>query len=76
VWVLALVGVVLVASISAPSGYFRWLSIVLAGVVLFTFIIQLALPSKEGLVLRMMASIGGAVVVLAVGTVVLLPFTL
>jgi hypothetical protein len=76
VWVLAVVGVVLVASISVPSGYFRWLSIVMAAVVLFTFIIQLALPSREGLVLRMMASIGGAVVVLAIGTAVLLPFTL
>jgi hypothetical protein len=62
--------------VSAPSGYFRWLSIVMAGVILITFAIQLALPSKEGLVLRMMASIGGAVIVLAIGTAVLLPFAL
>jgi hypothetical protein len=75
VWVLVIIGVVLVVSIAAPSAYFPWLAIVLAGAILATFVIQLALPSKEGLVLRMMASIGGAVVLLAIATVVVFPFT-
>ncbi len=57
--------------LAAPSGIYRWLAVVLAIVVLLTFIIQLALPSKEGLVLRMAASIGGAAVLLAVATGVL-----
>jgi hypothetical protein len=39
--------------------------------VLLTFVIQLALPSKEGLVLRMAASVGGAAILLAVATGVL-----
>jgi hypothetical protein len=47
------------------------LPIVLAGCVLLTFAIQLALQRKEGLVTRMMASLGGALVILAVATAVL-----
>jgi hypothetical protein len=75
VWVLVIVGVVLVGVIASPSGYFKWLAIVLAGAVVLTFVVQLALPTKEGLVLRMMASIGGSAVLLAVGTAILLPFS-
>jgi hypothetical protein len=71
VWVVAIVGAVLVGVIASPSGIYRWLSVVLGIVVLLTFVIQLALPSKEGLVLRMAASIGGAVVLLAVATGIL-----
>jgi hypothetical protein len=71
VWLVAIVGAVLVGVIIAPSDSYRWLSLVLAVTVLLTFIIQLALPSKQGLVLRMAASIGGAVIVLAVATAVL-----
>ncbi len=76
VWVAVVVGAVLVATISAPTGFFKWLSIVLAGAVLLTFAIQLALPSKEGLVIRMMASVGGAVILLAIATAIMLPFAL
>jgi hypothetical protein len=71
VWVVAVVGAVLVGTITRPSGVYSWLSIVLAVSVLLTFAIQLALPSKEGLVLRMAASIGGATILLAVATGVL-----
>jgi hypothetical protein len=71
VWVVAIVGAVLVGVIITPADLYRWLSLVLAVTVLLTFIIQLALPTKEGLVLRMAASIGGAVILLAVATAVL-----
>jgi hypothetical protein len=71
VWVVAIVGAVLIGVIATPAGIYRWLAVDLAVVVLLTFVIQLALPSKEGLVLRMAASIGGAVVLLAVATAVL-----
>ena len=71
VWVVAIVGAVVVGVLAAPSGIYRWLAVVLAVVVLLTFIIQLALPTREGLVLRMAASIGGAAVLLAVATGVL-----
>jgi hypothetical protein len=70
--VVAIVGAVLIGVIATPGGIYRWLAVDLAVVVLLTFIIQLALPSKEGLVLRMAASIGGAAVLLAVATAILL----
>ena len=70
VWVIALAGAIVGASLAASS-YLTWLPIVLAGCVLITFAIQLALQRKEGLVTRMMASLGGALVILAVATAVL-----
>jgi hypothetical protein len=71
VWVVAIVGAILVGTISHPDGIYGWLSIVLVVSVLLTFIIQLALPTKEGLVMRTAASIGGAVILLAVATGIL-----
>ena len=71
VWVVAIVGAVLVGTFSRPSGVYGWLSIVLVVSVLLTFIIQLALPTKAGLVMRTAASIGGAVILLAVATGIL-----
>ncbi len=73
VWVLVALGIVLVVTIAGPSGYFRWFSIVLASAVLVTFIIQLVLRSKEGLVIRIMASLSGTVVLLVIATAILLP---
>ena len=71
VWVAAIVGAVLVGTLAQPSGVYGWLSIVLVVSVLLTFIIQLALPTKQGLVMRTAASIGGAVILLAVATGIL-----
>lgn len=70
-WVAALVGAVLVG-IFADTAFLTWIPVVAAAVVLLTFVIQLALKRKEGLVARMIASIGGSVAILAVATVVLI----
>ncbi len=70
VWVVALVGAVVVGVLAA-SASLTWLPIVLAVSVLVTMAIQLALQRKEGLVTRMMASIGGALVICAVATGIL-----
>jgi len=69
-WIGAVVCAVLVR-VFAPDAAFTWLPVVMAGVILLTFVIQLALQRKEGLVSRVAASIGGAVVVLAVATGIL-----
>jgi hypothetical protein len=69
--VVAIAGAIVVGFVAPAADVFRGLAIVLAVVVLLTFVIQLALPSKEGLVLRMAASIGGSVVLLAVATAIL-----
>jgi hypothetical protein len=70
VWLAAVVGAVLVGVFAAAAA-FTWLPVVMAGAILLTFVIQLALQRKEGLVSRVAASVGGAVVVLAVATGVL-----
>lgn len=70
VWLAALAGAVLVA-VFAGAEFLTWMPVAAAAVVLLTFVIQLALQRKEGLVARIAASIGGALVVLGVATVVL-----
>jgi hypothetical protein len=75
VWILVVIGIILLALISPHTSYFQWLTIDLAAATLVTFAIQLALPSKEGLVTRMILSLGGSVLLIAVASVVLLPLT-
>ncbi len=67
VWFAAALGA-LVIGLTDPSAAFRWLPIVMAGAILLTFVIQIALRRKEGLVSRVAASVGGAVVLLAIAT--------
>jgi hypothetical protein len=70
VWVVALAGAIAVGVFAASAAQ-TWLPIVLAGSVLVTMAIQLALQRKEGLVTRMMASLGGALVICAVAAGIL-----
>jgi hypothetical protein len=71
VWVLAVVGAVLVAVLATPEEQLTWLPIVAAGSILVTFALQLSTQEKRGFVVRVMASIGGAMAVLAVMTGIL-----
>jgi hypothetical protein len=68
VWVVALAGAVIIA-ILVPGSAFVWLPVVMAGAILLTFVIQLGLSRKEGLVSRIVASLGGALLILVVATV-------
>lgn len=70
VWVVALAGAVAVG-LFAASASLSWLPVVLAVSVLLAAAIQLALQRKEGFVTRMMASVGGALVILAIATGIL-----
>lgn len=71
IWIVTLVAAIVVGVASGPA-FLTWLPVVLAGAVLLTFAFQLALRRKEGLVTRMIASIGGALVILTVASAVLL----
>ncbi len=71
IWILAVIGVVLIGILVPARSYLTWVPIVLAGATIVTFCVQLSLDRKEGLVNRMMASLGGSVVILAIATVVL-----
>jgi hypothetical protein len=71
VWSLAVVGSILIGLLAPRTHYLDWLPFVLAADVLLTFCIQLAIVQKEGLVDRMMACLGGSVVILGIATLVL-----
>jgi hypothetical protein len=71
VWVLVVAGAVLVGLLATPAEYLTWLPIVLGAAVLLTFSIQLAIVHREGLVTRVMVSVGGSVVILFLATVIL-----
>ena len=70
VWIAALVGAVVVGAF-AGERFLTWIPVVAAAAVLLTFVIQLSLQRKEGLVNRIIASIGGVLVILGIATVVL-----
>ena len=68
VWVLVAAGAVLVGLFVPRPDAYGWLVLVLFGGVLVTFVVQLGLDEKQGLVNRVMASLGGSVVILALAT--------
>jgi len=70
VWFAALIGAVLVG-VFAGEHFLTWIPVVAAAALLLTFVIQLSLQRKEGLVNRIIASVGGTLVILGVTTVVL-----
>lgn len=70
IWLVALAGAVLVG-VFAGDAFLLWIPVVAAGTVLLTFVVQISLRRKEGLVNRIIASVGGMLVILAVATVVL-----
>lgn len=69
-WLLTVVAAVLVGVISPAEERLTWLAIALAAAIIGTFAIQLATGQIEGYVGRAIASICGAIVILAVATVV------
>lgn len=71
VWLAALAGAALVVAF-AGDRFLTWIPVVAAATLLLTFVVQLSLQRKEGLVNRMIASLGGALLVLAVTTVALI----
>jgi hypothetical protein len=71
VWVLTVSAAIFIGIASPPEAQFTRLPLAFAAAVAVTFAIQLAIQRKDGLVLRAMASIGGAMLILAAATGVL-----
>lgn len=71
VWVLAAVGALAVGALVPRADYVQALQTVMAATVFLTFCIQLAVARQAGFVDRLVASIGGALVILAVATGIL-----
>lgn len=72
-WAAAAVGAGLVGLYAPQAQFFTWLPIVLAVVVVLTFAVQLSLQNKVGFVLRIIVSLAGALAILVVATLLMLP---
>ena len=68
IWLGAAAAAVIIGFTTPPDAHVTWLGVALAAAVIVTFFIQLAIQRKEGFVVRAMASITGAIVVLAVAS--------
>lgn len=71
VWILVALATVLVAMATTGFEFFVWLPIVLGASIILTFCIQLSLRRKEGFNGRLNLSTGGALVIVAVGALIL-----
>ncbi|AWB88407.1 hypothetical protein [Homoserinimonas hongtaonis] len=70
VWVVSALGAVLVSLFAQSDARMQWYPIVLAVCLILSFCLQLSLDSKVGFVNRLSVSVGGAVAILAIATVV------
>lgn len=73
VWILSILAIVAVGVLVSPEMYLVFFPVVLGLALVLTFGIQLLVPVRKGFVNRVSASLGGAVVILAVATAVLAP---
>ncbi|PZE69559.1 hypothetical protein [Curtobacterium sp. MCBD17_021] len=71
VWLLAVVGAVLVLTLTAKDS-FAWLLLVFVATVFVSFVLQLATQTKDGLVERISIASSGSFVVVLVTALVLL----
>lgn len=70
VW-LAVIAAVVIAGLMVPaSEWWAVLPAIAGGAMIMTFIIQVSLQSKDGLVMRMLVTVTGAFVLLAIASVV------
>ncbi|MBK4348246.1 hypothetical protein [Lacisediminihabitans changchengi] len=70
VWAVVAVGALLVLLLASGGQRLVWMPIVLIVGVLGTFVIQLGLDQKVGLVNRVIVSLSGSVVILGLATTV------
>jgi hypothetical protein len=68
VWIAATAAALLIGLVSVSGERITWLAITLAGGIMISFAIQIAIQRKDGFVVRATASITGVIVVLAVAT--------
>lgn len=71
VWILVVLASVTVAIVSPGFEFFTWLPIVLAGAIVLTFCVQLALRRKEGFNARLNLSAGGSFIIVLVAALIL-----
>lgn len=72
VWFAVVAAVIAVGLLVPASGWWSLLPVIAAGAVLMTFVIQVSLQSKDGLVMRMLVTASGAVLLLMIASIVTL----
>ena len=71
IWGFAVVVAVAIGVFVPIGEAIRWMPIAMAVAVLLTFVVQIVFVQQHGLVDRVMLSIGGAILILAVATGIL-----
>ena len=69
VWLAVVAALVAVAVVVPIAGWWSLLPAIAAGAVLLTFVLQVSLQSKDGLVSRMLVTVSGVVVLLLIASV-------
>jgi hypothetical protein len=70
VWLAVIAAVVIVGLTVPASEWWAVLPAIAGGAMIMTFVIQVSLQSKDGLVMRMLVTVTGAFVLLAIASVV------
>ena len=66
-WVITALAALLVCLVTAwDSGRMEWLTVVLAGGTLLTFLLQLGTAQRQGFIARTALSVGGVVLIVAI----------
>lgn len=69
VWLAVVVAVVAVGFLVPATEWWALLPVIAAGAVILTFIIQVSLQSKDGLVMRMLVTVTGVILLLVIASV-------
>lgn len=72
VWAAVVAGLVVLLVVGGPEVWLPSIPVIGAGALLLTFLVQVSLQSKDGLVRRMQASVMGVVVILAIASLAIL----
>jgi len=72
VWGAVVVGLVVLVALGGPQVWQQTVPVVGAGALLLTFLVQVSLQSKDGLVKRMLVSVTGVVIILAAASFAML----
>ncbi len=70
VWLAVIAAVVIVGLTVPASEWWAVLPAIAGGAMIMTFVIQVSLQSKDGLVMRMLVTVTGAFLLLAIASVV------
>lgn len=72
VWAAVVAGLAILLIVGRPAVWLPSIPVIGAGAMLLTFVIQVSLQSKDGLVHRMLVSVSGIVLLLAAASIVIL----